>query len=395
MKSQNGITEARLAGKDWLKRHFSGSLMVVGVLAVVVGLGMFLPRRSDDKAAVALPAVPVSVQVIQATPEVVDSFRILGSVEPVSIVNLAAEVPGRIVAYAGKADRVVSTRSGCVVKKGPASAGVLDEGDIVRAGQPILYLDTDLLQADCNRSQADYDFACREAVRLEKAFAKGVATKAELDAILKRRDVARAAFDSCRARLDRTIITAPSPGVLNKLPAEVGEYVQPGSDVAQIVDIRSVKVVLDIPERDVSYLKVGQKQEIFFGPNDSRKLQGKITYISELADPKTHTTRLEITVDNSKGLLRSGQMVYARLTRRVLKNVIMIPLKAVVPLERGYVVYLSSSGRAVRRDIMLDTSMFRGELIGVTRGLVPGERLILEPNVGPGQAIQEVPDAAE
>ena len=400
MKTQTKITKAepvregRGAGKSWFGRHLSGALMVVGVLAVVAGLWMFLPKRNDEQASTPLPAVPVRVLVIQARPDVPDSFRILGYVEPACIINVAAEVPGRVIAYAGRADKVVHN-SVRTIKKGPASAGVLDEGDPVRTGQPILYLDTDLLQADCDRSQADYDFAKREAVRMQKVFDKNVATKAELDMVLKQRDVAKAILDNCQAQLERTIIVAPASGVLNKLPAEVGEYVQPGSPVAQIVDMRNVKVVLDIPERDIAYLKVGQKQDIFFGPEDSQKMTGKITYISELADPKTHTTRLEITVDNSKGLLRSGQMVYARLIRRILKDVIMIPLKAVVPLEEGYVVYLSNAGHAVRREITLDSSMFRDDHIRVTKGLARGDRLILEPNVGPGQAIKEVENAAE
>lgn len=376
----------------WFGRNWPGIVIMLAALAVVVGLSLFLPKRSDDQPAVKPAPTAVRVLEVKAIAEVDDSFRILGCVEPGSIVDVAAEVPGRVEAYAGRDDKVIDRRA---IKKGPASAGTVGEGDIIRAGMPILYLNTDLLQADCDRSRADYDFGQRESKRLEQLFAKKVATKAELDVVLKYRDMARASLETCQARLERAIIVAPCSGVLDSLPVDIGEYVQPGTVIAKIVNMNTVKVILHIPERDISYLKVGQEQTIFFGRDDSREVAGEITYISELADENTHTTRMEISVDNRDRLLRSGQMVYAKLRRRTLKNVIMIPLRTIVPLEKGYVAYVSSNGKAHRRKIALDSSMFHGDHIRVEKGLKPGDRLIIEPTIGPGQAIREVTDAAE
>jgi multidrug efflux pump subunit AcrA (membrane-fusion protein) len=76
---------------------------------------------------------------------------------------------------------------------------------------------------------------------------------------------------------------------------------------------------------------------------------GEITYISELADSQTLTTRVELTIDNSEQAVRSGQIVRVRLTRRVLREVIMIPLEAVIPTEQGRFVYLAEGGRAAQR----------------------------------------------
>ncbi len=376
----------------WLGRNWFGILVMIVAVGAVVALAKFLPKKDTKTTSTPPSPSAVRVMIVENLKEVDDTFRILGSVEPEKIVNVAAEVPGQLKTLADKNDKLLDKLT---VKKAKSSGGTVAEGDIVKKGQPLMYLDTDLVKADYDRVKADYDFAQRETARLEKLHAKNVATKAELDLAIKQRDMARADLERSAAHLQRAIIVAPIGGVLNRLPVEVGEYVTPGTAVAQIVDIDTVKVVMEIPERDISYLKVGQDQAILFGKKDSKKIMGKIIYISALADDKAHTTRLEIRVDNKDRLLHSGQMVYAELKRRTLKDVVMIPLKTIVPLEKGYVVYLSDNGKALRREIKLDRSMFRNNQIRITKGLKAGDRLIIEPTIGPGQAIIEADQKTE
>jgi multidrug efflux pump subunit AcrA (membrane-fusion protein) len=109
-----------------------------------------------------------------------------------------------------------------------------------------------------------------------------------------------------------------------------------------------------------------------------------------LADEQTRATRVEVTVRNNPRLLRSGQIVRARLTRRVLRDVIMIPLAAVIPLESGNEVYVEENGAAQRRSVRL--GLIQGLLVQVEEGLSPGERLIVAGHrlVGPGQSVNVV-----
>ncbi|UCG16490.1 MAG: efflux RND transporter periplasmic adaptor subunit, partial [Phycisphaerales bacterium] len=200
-------------------------------------------------------------------------------------------------------------------------------------------------------------------------------------------------------------VVAPISGVLNRMPMEVGEYAVPGDCVAEIVDMDPAKVIENVPERDVHYLKVGDPAEIFVHAPDETRLAGVIAYISELADESTRTTRLEITVENPDRLLRCGQIVRARLTRRVLEDVIMIPLDAVIPLEDGKAVYVvvaadqppnepGSEGtepplaeHAERRDV--EIGFLKGRNVRILSGLEVGDRLIVAGHryVGPGQPV--------
>jgi membrane fusion protein (multidrug efflux system) len=119
-------------------------------------------------------------------------------------------------------------------------------------------------------------------------------------------------------------------------------------------------------------------------------LAGTTTFVSELADQQTRSTRMEITVENKQGLLRSGQIVRAHLTRRVLKDAIMIPLLAVIPMENSKAVYVVNSSKAQRREVKLD--IIKGDRIQVTHGLKPGDLLIIAGHrfVAPGQRVNVV-----
>jgi membrane fusion protein (multidrug efflux system) len=204
-------------------------------------------------------------------------------------------------------------------------------------------------------------------------------------------EVSKAVLDEAAAQLERTTIVAPISGTLNRLPMEIGEYASPGDCVAEIVDVTRVKVVVEVPERDVHFLHIGDLARVFVRAPQDGAFTGSISYISELADDVTRTTRLEIAVDNDDRALRSGQIVRARLTRRVLNDVIMIPLNAVIPLENGKAVYVVSGDRTAERRLV-ELGFIKGRKVQIKSGLQEQDRLIVAGHryVGPGQPVSVV-----
>lgn len=356
----------------------------------VVTLAALLPAREEPKGPEKNLAVDVAVEPVTLRESLADTFNIPGVVEPNRIVTVAAETNARVEAYAGRKDKLGEDFT---ITAGPKHAGTLAEGDAVQAGQPLVYLNRDLVEAEYRQTMAEYEYQQREYERLLNLFERNVATKSELDTIKKVRDKTRALLDVQRARMERLTVVAPIAGTLNSLPAEVGEYVSPGQPVAQIVEMDTVKVVVDVPEKDIGYLSVGQDAAVTASAGELTR-SGTISYISELADPAARTTRVEITVDNADRAFRSGRIVEVHLTRRVLEDVIMVPLRTIIPMgpvgdrANTYAAYVVEDGQAVRKDVTLDPSLYRDHEIRVAAGLTPGDKLILEPHlVGPGEAV--------
>jgi len=362
---------------SWL---VSLALLVLG--AVGVGVIASLPNPQPEMKPPEPIPVNVEIQRVRPLDELPDAFTVTAVIEPQAVVRVAAEVAGRVERY-GTHEQTMQWRGREFTKGTP-----VDEGHLVAASDPIVHLNKDLLQARYERAAAQFDYDQREYRRLLDLYERGTTSKTELDDAATQRDISKAAMEEATRELERTTIRAPLDGVLNRLLVEPGEYVMPGTLVAELVDLRRVKVVVDVPERDVPFLKIGQSAEILLGPPENRQLVGTITYIGELADDETRTTRTEITVDNADYELRSGQIVRARITRRVLHDVMMIPLSSVIPLEKGRVVYVvDDQMRARRRNVEL--GLIKGRDVQVLSGLVPGDRLIVKGHryVGPGQPV--------
>jgi len=352
------IGPARRGGKV-LSGLIAGLLVLLAASFVVVVA--VLPKPEEVEPPQQVPAVNVTVLPIVPIKDFKDTFTIPGSVEPNSVVRVAAEVPGRIENIA------------------------VVEGQAVKAGDKLAELNTDLLQASFDQAKATMDFDARELLRVKGLLDRGVATHTEHDQARAKAEASKAMFDAAKAQLDRAVIYSPTSGTLNKVPVESGEYASPGTIVAEIVETDPVLVVVDVPERDMRYLRVGKTETIFADALDSKEFTGRIQYISAVADVASRTTRVEIVLPNPDGLLRSGQIVTVHMERRTIPEAIMIPLEAAISLEIGYRVYVVAGGLAEPRQVKL--GLLKGRDVRVLSGLAAGDKLIVRGQyyVGAGQ----------
>ena len=342
-------------------------LIVIAVLLGVVAIALFLKKRSDDKPPSERPPVNVVTVVVRHEPEVLDMLEIVGRVEADRVVEVSAEVDGRVEEVVGR------------------------EGHKVRAGDTLIRLNTDFLKPefDCAKAQAEFDAG--EYKHIANLHKKGATTVAEVNQFRTRAAVSKAAFDIAKARLKRATIVAPIDGVLEKLIPEFGTSVKDGDVVAVIVDSDPAKVVVDVSELDVPFLEIGDEEKIFI-KGQAKNLTGKITYISKLIDLDANTTRVEISVDNRAGLLRNGQIVNVHLRRRELKDVILVPLEAVIPMEdEKKAVYIVENGEAVRREVKIELALLSKQCVCIRSGLKAGDKLIVKGLrfVSPGRKVKE------
>jgi membrane fusion protein (multidrug efflux system) len=325
-----------------------------------------MPGRTEDLPPRQVPPVNVEVLRVEAIARMPDLLELPATLEPNRVVQVPVELAGKI------------------------EENFVEEGEEVSEGQVILRLDTALLEAEFKRAQAQAEFDKRTRDRSMELLEKGVLNRSQVEEVEARATISAVALDVAQTKLERATVKAPLSGVLNVRSHEAGEYVSAGDTVAEIVEVAKIKVVVQIPERDVRYLSLGDRIELSVDSLPGVKLSGKVTYLSEVADISTRTTRIEVSVDNSRRRLHTGMIVRAKISRRNLTNVVMIPLASVIPLEEGRVVYVASEDRAERREVEL--GIIRGSQVQVLSGLESGDLLITRGHrqVGPNQLIRVV-----
>ncbi len=340
------------------------SIFIVSLAGVVVFLVARIPTPVQETPLEEPVVVNVEVWAVDPVRQMPDLLELPAATEPGLVVNVPVEQKGRIEEI------------------------LVEEGQPVREGDVILRLDATLLDAEYERARVQSEFDERSYRRSLDLLERGVLNRNEVEALEARAIVSRADFVLARTNLERATVLSPVTGVLNDLFRERGEYVSAGDTVAQIVVVDRLKVAVKIPERDIRFLRLGMPIEVTVDALEGVRVPGRVTYISELADEATRTTRVDVTVDNTSRRLRAGMIVRVRISRQVLRDVVMIPLDSVIPLEDGRIVYVVSDGRAERREIAL--GMIRGSRVQVLDGLSAGELLIVkgQRQVGPGQSVR-------
>lgn len=357
--------QAKPRKRSSLRGAIIAGAMIVLAISFVAVVAMIPPSQEDEPNQVT-PAVNVTVLTIEPIVDFKDTFTIPGSVEPNSVVRVAAEVAGRIEYVTAK------------------------EGRWIDANERLAKLNTDLLQAATDQAKASMEFDMREVNRIKTLLDRGNATPTEYDQAVAKSDVSRAVYQAAKAQLDRAVIHAQSAGRLDKVPVEAGEYVVPGTVIAEIVETDPVLVVVEVPERDMRYIRVGQEETIVAGELGGKEFTGTIRFISPMADPASRTTRVELVLPNPDGELKAGQIVSVKMLRRVIPEAIMAPLGAVISLEQGYRVYVVEDGKAQPRQVTL--GLLKGRDVRVVSGLEAGDKMIVRGHyyVGPGQAVEVI-----
>ncbi|MCB1499287.1 MAG: efflux RND transporter periplasmic adaptor subunit [Bauldia sp.] len=177
-------------------------------------------------------------------------------------------------------------------------------GDKVRDGQTIATLSDEGRQAAVLQAQALLDQRIAEYDANKALIDKGQAPKNQLPALEAAVAAARAALAAAEAEADKGTIRSPIAGIVQEVPVQVGQAVQPGAQIASIVDPDPMLAVGAVSERERSSVRLDQPATMRF--IDGVTKTGTITYVGVSADKATRTYPVQARMDNPDALIGDG-----------------------------------------------------------------------------------------
>ena len=328
-------------------------LIIAGGYAVSTAASRF----RSEKAEAATPTGPAAARVasVKVLPlkscTVEDRLVLTGGVLPWEDIMVSAETSGKIDSIAVK------------------------EGDRVGAGQELVRVDTRLLAAHLDLARAQEKLASQESRRIQSLADKGVATTQASDKVSADKEMAAANLRLVEIQLEKSLISAPIPGVVDRLFKDENEFVDTGMPLVRLVQTEKVKVSVGVPEREVVYFAQGAPAIVTLDAIDGREFPGAIHKIATTADPSTLTFVTEIAVDNQDGAIKPGMVARARLVRRVCADTVTVPIFSVMTVENQRFVMVEDSGVARVRPI--EIGIIQNDVVQAVTGLKPGDRLIV------------------
>ncbi|HHO51940.1 MAG TPA: efflux RND transporter periplasmic adaptor subunit [Deltaproteobacteria bacterium] len=278
--------------------------------------------------------------------------------------RLELDLPGEV---GGERDADLAAANGGFVER-----VLVHEGDTVREGQALAYIDVGLYNAQLESADAQLAQAEADLARLEAL--GDLATPAQLESAHTAQRIAAAAVSQAKNRVSRAIIRAPFAGVVAAVRIERGEAVGPGSPVVRVVRLDPAVINLAVSDRDVVSLVPGTPVKVT-AASRSEVFDGTVSRISPAADLRTRAFPVEIEVPNPDRLLLPGMIARVSVQRPLLADAMVIPQDWIVTRRDRRGVFVVSEGTAVWRDVTLGEVVH--DRIVVTSGLEPGEQVVI------------------
>ncbi len=176
-----------------------------------------------------------------------------------------------------------------------------------------------------------------------------------------------------QAQIAKTTIRAPFSGKIGLRNISPGTYVTPTTIITKLVNSNQVKISFSIPEKYASEIE-NNASILFTIPNNPQKFSAKIYAIEPEIETATRTLKIRAIADNSNGELLPGTFATIELSLKNIKDAIVIPTEAVVPIQDGKVVYIANNGKA--KEVKIETLARTSKDVVVTSGIKSGDTLL-------------------
>lgn len=204
----------------------------------------------------------------------------------------------------------------------------------------------------------------REGARQEVREATQAKLK-EMESILKQETV----------RLEYTKIRVPFSGEISRRYVDPGTLVSPSTPIVNLVHTETVKVVANIPEREIPLLRLGMGAKIWTEALPGKFFEGKIAQISSALDMSTRTIQAEIYISNPKRLLKPGMFAKVEITLSENPRALVIPKIALLEEGGEKFVFTVQGGRALKKRVL--PGFERNEELEILEGLSEGEWIVI------------------
>jgi RND family efflux transporter MFP subunit len=299
-------------------------------------------------------------------------------------------------------------RSGFIVA--PKVAGYLekitvDMGDSVKNGQLIALLDSqeylqaveqaraalDVAKANVAESKSALEVAKREFERIQILREKQIASESELDGVeagyktsharykvaLAQVEQAEAALKAAEVRLSYTRIKVSWQGENNRRfigerYADEGTMLRANDPIVSVLDIDTLKAVIDITEDDYSMVHIGQPVVLKTDAYSGREFTGKIVRKSPELKETSRTAGVEALISNLNYMLKPGMFVRAEIEMARHEKVVIVPYASLTKREGKQGVFLLNQKDMKVEFIPVETGIVTSELVEIVSPPIDG-----------------------
>ncbi|MDQ6963929.1 MAG: efflux RND transporter periplasmic adaptor subunit [Mariprofundales bacterium] len=339
-------------------------ITILLLVMILSSCGSEEPQQQEKRATIKDQQTSRSIKITTVQSELRDIEEIeeaLGRILDPATTTTAAELPARV-------DRVL-VDAGSIVAKGDLLAQ-LDRADMQAA------LST--AEANLARNRAQLHAQKRLVQRYRQLAKESFISTTMLDqaeaqqiALQKAVKAAKAQLKQAQNSLERTEITAPVAGMIQKRWVAAGDYIGVGKPMFKIVTNKQFIISITIPETRSDSIRVGMPVRMHL-PGSKKVVLSTISDVTPMIGTTSNAFEARVNIDNP-GSWRPGGSVIAELVIATHKQAVVVPEECVVLRPAGEVVYIVDGDTVAARSI--ESGVRRDGYVEITAGLRAGVKL--------------------
>ncbi|WP_312710097.1 efflux RND transporter periplasmic adaptor subunit [Stenotrophomonas sp.] len=356
---------------------------------------IFLPgRRSTTCAAALLLTTSLLLSGCAAGPNAEAKAETKDEKKVDSVPVEVAVASHRAVAasYTGTAALEPRAESQVVAKtSGVALAVLVEEGQRVSAGQPLVRLDPDRARLAVAQSEAQLRKLENNYQRAQKLVGQQMVSAADVDQLRYDLENMRAQYRLATLELSYTTVVAPISGVIASRSIKTGNFVQINTPIFRIVDNSRLEATLNVPERELATLRAGQPVTLLADALPGQSFTGTVDRIAPVVDSGSGTFRVVSAFDGAAHALQPGMFGRIRIDYDQRADALVVPRLSL--LDDGEpAVFRVRAGKVARVPVKLGYA--EGPWVEIREGLAAGDQVVTAGKVAlrDGTAVQVIAD---
>ena len=322
------------------------------------------------------PPVPVRIALVEQK-MVSEQVSLVGTTEAVATSTVAAEVSG-VVEY-------FPVKEGDFVKKGDLLVRLRSNELKIRlkgavAAREMIRARLELAEKELNRYSRLKDADSIAARNYDEAFYNQRAFSQEL--LRSEADMERLEYE-----IKQTQVVAPFSGFISTEHTQVGEWINVGGPVVELVDLGQIQASVDVPERYVVMIAPQGEVKVRVKSISEGLRAGRVNAILPQGNPDSRTFPVKINIENQNFKIKSGMEVMVTFNLAAQKSALLVPKDAVVTAGNNRLVFMVNDGKAIPVPVKI-LGYYDGN-VEVAGKLAPGSKVVIRGNerLQPGQPV--------
>ena len=276
----------------------------------------------------------------------------------------------------------------------PATELLVEKGDKVAKDQVLLRLENDRQQVDYDTAASQLTKAKIELGRQKRLFDQDLISESAMQDAQFAVDQAELRAKNAKRSLDFTEVRAPIGGTITSRTVKVGDSVNQGTPIFEIINLESTVAIIHVPEQYLPKLKVDMPARLISSTFSEQVFEGYVKRVSPIVEARAGTIEVVVGI-RDLGALRPGMWVDVELVLETKDDAILIPKRSIVYDNDQIFAFkqiTDTNGVNRAKRFLVEAENMDKEHIEPKENFQVGDRVVVAGQIGlkDGQPIREV-----